>query len=183
MFDTSRPARYCFLGLEDIGSAWGYSMRGSMKTVVACLLVCGLFGGGCLDVLGELLPDDGFGLNHDFDSAYDITGDEATILFGSHMSYPEDYFVVTVSSSPTTLTVTCTPDSGDDADIDVRLYYEGDPPAELTPTVDDTPGDSTFVISYLIDGSGSAPIGDYYIVVEYLGTSDVNGYELTWAAP
>ncbi len=146
-------------------------MRGSMKTVVTGVLLCGLLGGGCLDELGALLPDDGFGLNNDFDSAYDLTG-ESSPAAGTLFSYPEDWFVLTTTSVGL-LDITCTPQAGV-SDVNLVLYDSA-----LTEVATGTDVAGTLTINF--DGGGSgAPIDTYYILVEYTGSVGGDAYVLTW---
>ncbi|MHC5054975.1 MAG: hypothetical protein ACYTKD_09700 [Planctomycetota bacterium] len=148
-------------------------MRALAKTAFLGVLVSGFLGAGCFDEFVELLPDDGWGSNHTFDNAADITAEEANILAGALITSPEDYFVLTTASVGT-LFITCTPQV-EVNDVEVLLYDSGYNLLDSgTVNVD------TLEITYDAGGSG-APVGTYYILVSYIGALGGDSYVLTWS--
>ena len=98
-------------------------MRRLTKAAVLGLLLVGFLGGGCFDEFIELLPDDGWGSNHSFDNAADITSEQASILAGALITSPEDWFRFTTTDD-LTVTVVCTPNLSPD-DVELTLYDSG----------------------------------------------------------
>ncbi|MHC4250718.1 MAG: hypothetical protein ACYS9X_16445 [Planctomycetota bacterium] len=133
-------------------------MRALAKMAFLGVLVSGLLGAGCFDDFVELLPDDGWGSNHTFDNAADITAEQfPTVLAGALITSPEDWFKFDTTDD-LTVTVICTPNLLPD-DVQITLYDSG---AGLLATGAVNGGNVE--LTYAPGGSGVAVT--YYLLVE-----------------
>lgn len=149
-------------------------MRESVKAAVLGVLLCGFLVAGCFDELLELMPDDGWGNNHSFDDAADITTEQFPgVVAGALITSPEDWFKFDAAGDAT-LAIICTPDL-DENDVLLSLYN-----SDGVWLDDGLVVGSTVTLDYTGIGSGD-PV-TYYLLVEYVGIAGGDVYALTWDA-
>ena len=150
-------------------------MRGYARTAFLGFILSGLLGAGCADKLLEELSPDVYEPNDTHGAAPDISG--SSTINADFIGDTIDWYMVSVPDDKA-FTVGCAPVVGSISDITLTLFDNAE--SWLADGDDGALISGAQSIVFPAPGSSGSLI-DYYVRVQYAGSSLAELYVLTWS--